>query len=799
MRIRLVFLSFAFFVSLHSARGLAQQAGDIEADVSKNSEQNQEPKTEVFHLGEVVVSDQRIANIEEATTTTTVTDAEIKARGDKSLTDTLQHVPGITTYRHGKGHMRLRMRGFDMPYVALLVDGIPIADVYEANVDISRLSVMNASEIIINRGTSSALYGTTGTVGSINIVTQKPLELYAGASAEYGIGNDYNFNAAHGNAIGDFYYFVTATVDREAPYHVSNKLTRSERRAWFDRFFIDNLGYTVDDASTAAKTYLNDTGKWPHTEMNTYQVTAKAGYTFYNDFDAGINASYAYSEAERYSLSLANIEEYKPATGAWDDTATFNLNSSAFNWRHIHSVNAAPYLSYKKGDVSVKVNVFTLYTYEYLDGYQDADETIPVRGWGGDHSNWQNTSVGFNLFPSYQIVPWNRLNASILFRWDGHLEKEKADSDFVGTGLGSADAAKTLTGYDWFSTKRMAGEQLTLALEDEIDLHGAIDVPVDISVGISWDAQNLDDYKARSATREKGRVTAWGRSYKKQYIAEDDAILWGTRDSFNPVIGVTYEPILDFLLLRGSYSQKTKLPTMSQYASVLENTDNGLKPEKSHHTNAGFELFFMKKNISLRADYFYSMFRDKLVMFYDRDNPSTKYYTNINGQEHQGVELISDFSFDRIASTVDLDLDLSYTYLRMRNLDTDVKDSTLNKGSRIADMPSIQSIVPQHQLIGGVKADFVTGTSLNAYGAYTANARRYVMARNPEPNDRFSTGAFRTVRLHNPVLLNTRLSQKLIEHFEVYAMCKNIFDDYAADPFNPGPGRQFLFGAKGEL
>jgi hypothetical protein len=49
------------------------------------------------------------------------------------------------------------------------------------------------------------------------------------------------------------------------------------------------------------------------------------------------------------------------------------------------------------------------------------------------------------------------------------------------------------------------------------------------------------------------------------------------------------------------------------------------------------------------------------------------------------------------------------------------------------------------------------------------------------------------------VLLNTRLSQKLIEHFEVYAMCKNIFDDYAADPFNPGPGRQFLFGAKGEL
>ncbi len=85
-----------------------------------------------------------------------------------------------------------------MPYVALLLDGIPIADVYEANVDISKIPVMNVSEIIINRGVCSALYGTAGTVGSINVISKKPVDLYGKAGAEYGINGDYTLNMAQG-------------------------------------------------------------------------------------------------------------------------------------------------------------------------------------------------------------------------------------------------------------------------------------------------------------------------------------------------------------------------------------------------------------------------------------------------------------------------------------------------------------------------------------------------------------------------------------------------------------------------
>jgi hypothetical protein len=55
------------------------------------------------------------------------------------------------------------------------------------------------------------------------------------------------------------------------------------------------------------------------------------------------------------------------------------------------------------------------------------------------------------------------------------------------------------------------------------------------------------------------------------------------------------------------------------------------------------------------------------------------------------------------------------------------------------------------------------------------------------------------VELHNPVMINTKLSQKLFENFDLFVMCKNIFDDYNADPFNPGAGRMFSFGGSAEF
>jgi hypothetical protein len=52
--------------------------------------------------------------------------------------------------------------------------------------------------------------------------------------------------------------------------------------------------------------------------------------------------------------------------------------------------------------------------------------------------------------------------------------------------------------------------------------------------------------------------------------------------------------------------------------------------------------------------------------------------------------------------------------------------------------------------------------------------------------------------LHNPVFLNTKISQRFLGDYEVYFMIRNILDDYNADPFDPGPGRMFYLGVTGK-
>jgi outer membrane receptor for monomeric catechols len=107
-----------------------------------------------FVIGEVVVRDKHSLNIEDASTTTTITGEEIKQRSDKSLADSLQMVPGVVVSQTAKGFTGFSMRGFQHERIAILIDGIPVLDPYYGggNTDISKHPVQNVDKIVVNRG-----------------------------------------------------------------------------------------------------------------------------------------------------------------------------------------------------------------------------------------------------------------------------------------------------------------------------------------------------------------------------------------------------------------------------------------------------------------------------------------------------------------------------------------------------------------------------------------------------------------------------------------------------------------------
>ncbi|HOG44931.1 MAG TPA: Plug domain-containing protein, partial [bacterium] len=119
----------------------------------ENGEEEGKPEKTVFKAGEIVVTGNKSkAVIEDSATTTVIRAEDIEAKGASTLDQALEGVPGIQVYTHTKGHKRIRMRGFDQEKIFILIDGVPINDIYSTDVDLSAIPVNTISKIVVNRG-----------------------------------------------------------------------------------------------------------------------------------------------------------------------------------------------------------------------------------------------------------------------------------------------------------------------------------------------------------------------------------------------------------------------------------------------------------------------------------------------------------------------------------------------------------------------------------------------------------------------------------------------------------------------
>lgn len=769
--------------------------GNVPEKVSEKTVEKKKASTKTFEMGEVVVKDRAIANIEDASTTTEITDKDINARGEKNLGDSLRMVPGVSVYSHGKGITRFKMRGFDQDRCVILIDGIPVLD-YDSSFDISQVPVMNVSKIVVNRGVSSALYGANGALGSMNIISKKPEKMFTSVNAEYGEHNNYTLNVANGSPIGNAYYWITGSVVNSDGYEVSGKLDKGERRKWFDKLVrYDLYGRTYDQISLTSKdAYINDTGVWKHTEYRKYQVGGKFGYNFTNRIEAGLSADYHKTEQKSNSFGNNLFSQYPGASPyQWSDPRPTSFTADgrgsafqnrAFYWPERYDFTVSPYFKGEFGDITVRANAFYYKQYTDLEGYAKQDHTVsmfpasvlPKGNTDLNHSMWTEESYGANLFPAWKIADWNKLNFSLMYRTEEHTSEEKAVS------AASSPNIWAVYGSDAYKTAFQAADYFTVAVEDEMNFSKKVEV----SFGISYDTQDFTDNKKFNNT-----VNVCEDSYR----VKDDSMIWGTRDSFNPAGSVVWNAIEDLLKFRAAASSKTKFPSMKAYSSIYgtdKSPDLKINPERSYNVNAGFEVNPMEKLIGLRTDYFYSRFNDKIESIWDQ-NANGKVYTNIDGVVTQGVELTLSSAAEKVAGIVDISSSLSYIYTHAKQMSDD-NDSNVNKGDKVEN-------TPEHMFIADLRFDFISGTSLNIFGQHTRNQVMYAMKSRPIPNTDtpYSTEYFEAVKLHNPVMLHVKLSQKLFENFNVYAMCKNVLDDYDADPFNPGPGRMFSFGGSAEF
>ena len=396
----------------------------------------QEDSSQVFSLGEVVVSGEKsTANL--ATTLTEVSMEEIAAKGATTVAEALTFLPGVFVQKGGKGESHVSIRGFEQRQVKILIDGVPARENYFGTVDLSMLPADAISKITITKGASSVLYGSNTMGGVINIITKKGSKTpRTSFSAAFGDYDTAHYSASHGGSAGNINYWLSGGYQTSDGYRLSRD-------------------FDADDPVVGLGTSFNeDGGKRDLSDYQKKSLNMKLGYdpgqdsqvylTFdYVDNDRGIptffNRYWAYDHWKQWQLSLAGTHRFTDAV---------QVKTRLFYVRHKDGLT----------DVS-----------------WDENHTTSGKKWF-EKSYYDDTSFGGELQASVDTASWNTLRMGVNYMEDNHKE---------GNYL-SADCWNVLQGWSttgWEPEQEYTARTYTAAVEDEFSLSDRFS----LVMGISYD------------------------------------------------------------------------------------------------------------------------------------------------------------------------------------------------------------------------------------------------------------------------------------------------------------------------
>lgn len=166
----------------------------------------------VFELGEVVVEATKMEKKEKdiPATVYVITKEDIEQTDYRNIGEVLQKIPGVFTQdKYHSGYNVISFRGVGLHShvtrgILVLVDGISINQA-DGRVDFEGIDLENVEKIEVIKGPVSALYGSNGMSGVINIVTKKiPDKFEPKIKGSIGSFLTREINANAGGRIGKF-------------------------------------------------------------------------------------------------------------------------------------------------------------------------------------------------------------------------------------------------------------------------------------------------------------------------------------------------------------------------------------------------------------------------------------------------------------------------------------------------------------------------------------------------------------------------------------------------------------------
>lgn len=324
---------------------------------------DQDLSADEHSLGETVVTATRtpIAVRQAPANVAVITAQEIEQNHYRSVSEALEHINGVVVDR-ASGEEYIRLNGDDR--VVVMVDGMRLNNDQgvvngRAGVDLRMIpSVKNIKRIEVVKGGGSALYGSDGVGGVVNIITKRATKAQTEVDLRTGSWGTHSYELSHMGTDGTLSWQLTAGIDRSS--YMKYKGTDGETHRMPSSDYANNslslrLDHRMDNRNSLTFSVMHRT-----IDANSYYNFAPSSHhdAIYNT----VSASYNFKEGTdtpgylRYFGNFKSVDfdgKYDTRVQGGEYQNGWKLGKdhtvvAGVEWRQSHSTNVPSGYSNKK-------------------------------------------------------------------------------------------------------------------------------------------------------------------------------------------------------------------------------------------------------------------------------------------------------------------------------------------------------------------------------------------------------------------------------------------------------------------
>ncbi len=274
---------------------------------------------EDVELDKIVVTPSRIeeSSGDVGRTVDVVTSGEIEKSGAQDLADALTDLTSVDISNYGGPNAvkSIRMRGSTAAQVLVLMDGRPINNPRDGQVDLSDIPLDNISRVEVMHGSGSSLYGSSAMGGVVNIITKNPpkegqkAELYS----SFGTARTYIERMLYGAKVKKLGFLVSGGYESSKGFRENSELSAKDCNI--------KLGYELNgenNVSFNSGFYTSKTGvpgsiSWPDIDdkQNILKRFFDFNWNFHPDEQTGVSAK-AYQNYDRLEFMENSSDGWNP-------------------------------------------------------------------------------------------------------------------------------------------------------------------------------------------------------------------------------------------------------------------------------------------------------------------------------------------------------------------------------------------------------------------------------------------------------------------------------------------------------